>query len=683
MNNKLNPKKLLRTSFLLALLGTVGGSVQATGSTEAKTDTLGEIAPLSPSLAQYMLPQQLRNNGLSYKPVSSPTLIGKYMPGLIVGGYFRGFFDRRIMDITWNNQPRKIMDFVEPSYFEPQMMWYVGGSISPVLSWGVEVNLINPVSGPGYNDYVFRIFNSMVMRAGFNTKKLGNFLLVAGGIEWRRLSNFTFGGNVRYNRYSIFERRPWDPGGMVKTKYASYYETGNFNQDARWGTNGFKGLMLQAFNLPYNLSGEFWYGKSQATAGITRADIVRPAHDFGGRLVKKLNGDNSISLNSYTSLSRVDSLGSGTAQFEVHSAEFSFKKFGFGLLGEFGVGAYRSPTYSQKWDNGLMVDLVFPKKITYFPLILRYYRIGKGFVNRNAAFSNSSIREVNDGYRGQTAAVIGPFGGGMGSVGDLQNNRQGANFNYEMKFGKLKVIVGNEFSQEIDLLPSSSTISYGHLNGLSWSRLTGYFPIYGLSGPYQRLGTYYRGVYEVVHQKDLVGGLPQYKRNYNSLEVQLKYKTKIFGKDLYFFNLNQFNSVQNTFSAIPVFNENAYIRQQTHEFDLYYNITRNMTIDLYYGMEFVKGNKYTDIDTNWVDVKTVNNAEVYTAGAKNPLLVQIAPSMKPRDQVMNVFGYGFDFQLSASANLYVRHRFFTYEDKNFAADKYKGNELTFELKLFF
>src|SRR5690606_17959207 len=109
---------------------------------------------------------------------------------------------------------------------------------TPVTSFGAEVMLANPFTvynGAAVQKRIINPYFNMILRRSTNTK-YGNFGLLYGGIEWKNLTMFTFGTNVGYNRYTLFERNPWDPVGNIKNRYASYYYTGTINQDQRWGT---------------------------------------------------------------------------------------------------------------------------------------------------------------------------------------------------------------------------------------------------------------------------------------------------------------------------------------------------------------------------------------------------------------------------------------------------------------
>jgi opacity protein-like surface antigen len=58
-------------------------------------------------------------------------------------------------------------------------------------------------------------------------------------------------------------------------------------------------------------------------------------------------------------------------------------------------------------------------------------------------------------------------------------------------------------------------------------------------------------------------------------------------------------------------------------------------------------------------------------------------SNRPRNQEGWGLGLGIDYDLSKNTALYLRHRWFSFEDRSFAKDQFKGTETVFEIKLSF
>ena len=608
-------------------------------------------------------------------PALSKGLIKNYLSGLTVGGYYRGFFYNRNMSQRYGTDDAgKHTMSVGDGNYDPTLFLYIGGNPTANTSFGADVIVANPFTiyrGPGYyNNGLVNPYYTAVLR-GTITTDVGNFGLIAGGIEWQKLTAFTFGSNTGFNRYSIFERRPWDPVDNIKSRYASYYYSGNINQDTRFGTQAFKGFMLNGFLKNINTNVDVFYGKTAPNSGIQRENVVRPSQNLGVRIKKNLNSSNYISLNTFNSYGRSDSINSSNnIQWNIYTTEFSFRtKGGITLNGEVGAGRYKSPKYPESWSEGIILDLAIPKKYTFIPLDIRYYQIGKSFTSNVANFNNTTISAVNTGYNGAGTSLTTPFGPSLDNVGDLANNRRGIALNTTFKVSRFVISLGTQISGELEKMPNSTTLYYSHrINNLVWSRLQNIFPYYGYFGPDKRTGISYRGAYEKVKLGDTTAsGTNQYKKYFNAMDVQVKYKNRLFNRDLYINYLGSFNSVQNQLSAVSKFNDDAYIRAQYHEVDIYYQLHKSFILTFYGGLERIRGNKSTDI----------------------------GPTGNGRNQTGKAIGVGFDFSISSSTTLFFRQRWFSFDDSSFPgspatgtaaeipAEKFSGNEGTVELKIFF
>ena len=655
MHIKLNKKRIL------TLLFACGIGANAIYAQQTETDSAKK------SFAPWVLQRESLVRENTSEGITAPVeknLFNNFLSGLVAGGYYRGFFYSRDMNQLYGNpNGAKHVRSVGDGYFDPTMLLYVGGNPSQKTSFGTELIIANPFTlypGPGMgNGSNVGPFFTAVLRGAIDTK-IGNFFLIAGGIEWQRLTPFTFGSNTGFNRYSIYERKPWDPSGNIKNRYSSYYYNGSITQDARWGTQAFKGFMLSGYMKKIKTNVDVFYGRTGANGGVSRENEVRPSQNIGVRLKKNLKNNNYVSLNTFNNLNRSDSVNSSNdVQWNIITSEFSFKWKGIKLNGEVGAGRYVSPSYAENWSEGLIFDLSIPKKYTFIPLDFRYFEIGKSFTSNVASFNNTSIQEVYTGYNSNAGngGVISPFGPSADNVGDLANNRIGGAVNTNFKVWKFMVSTGTQISAEMEKIPNTTVLNCSHrINGLLWSRLPGVFPLYGTFGPNNRVATYYRGAYEKINVTDLNPDTTvQYSRYFNSFDFQLKFKSSVLKRDLYINYLGTFNSVQKQFSAFTVFDNSAYVRANYHEMDLYYQLHKNFMITLYGGLETIKGNQDTDLGTNSL----------------------------PRDQIGKAFGAGFDLTLSNQATLYLRQRWFSFEDINFVTEKFSGTEGTVELKIMF
>ena len=140
----------------------------------------------------------------------------------------------------------------------PQLMLTIGGRPSKTTSFSTDVFLWTPLTG-SQTDYV-KGLNLGVNLTGTHSTKYGTFSVKTGGIHWYTLSPFTFATNTGYNRFSVFERNPWDPAmKSVYDRYHKFYSDGALTQDTRWGQQAFQGFILDGVRLPKNFSFAYMY----------------------------------------------------------------------------------------------------------------------------------------------------------------------------------------------------------------------------------------------------------------------------------------------------------------------------------------------------------------------------------------------------------------------------------------
>ena len=60
-----------------------------------------------------------------------------------------------------------------------------------------------------------------------------------------------------------------------------------------------------------------------------------------------------------------------------------------------------------------------------------------------------------------------------------------------------------------------------------------------------------------------------------------------------------------------------------------------------------------------------------------------AETRRPRNQFGYGYGLGIDYTIAKNTALFIRHRWFEFEDTSFELDQFKGTETTLELKITF
>ena len=520
---------------------------------------------------------------------------------------------------------------------------------------------------------------------------IGKFALQAGGIKWYRQSKLTAWAEEGYLRYSLFERAPYDPlSKEVSDRYSKYYDKGSISQDLRFGNIAFQGITLTGSAIEGPQGSIFSFqsilGKTQNNIGEL-VSFGKDDYSTGIRINSDLSNNSNFAVNYFHSLTAMDSVKNNFRQFTVKSIEFNFNIRRLRFTGEGGVGSYESHITKKESGQIFVINIDVPKEYSWIPFKLQYAKIAPEAVNVNASFQNTSVVELVNSTvieEGADAAILTSFGGPVNSLGYLANNREGFSLNTEFKIGDLFVSGGFGFYSELERI--NSNFSYSHnTNGLMLSRISYFSSGYG---PYKQFNSFYRGVFENVNISDSIyvndstiissgyidtTGSPIFDKFYCSSDLHLKYKTRVFGKDLYLFSLLNYNTAQDFFSILPVINSSAFIRHFSQQFDLCYELNKKTTFVFKYGIERILGNKYTDID----------DADPFPSDNTWGITEDYIPSFKPRDQFGNFLGFGFDIKLNEGAYLFLRHSAFHYYDKNFSATNIKGSESTIELKINF
>ena len=639
---------------------------------------------------------QDNSNSISFQ--STPITIKDPISNIRMGGYFRflGYvrnfqemYDFDVPNYYSGEYPQSTTIGIGTGYREPMMMLSISGKANKNVNIGTDLMLNSPFNGTFDN-------NSVAMYLGTNlystiNTDVGKFGVHAGGIKWYRQSKLTVWAEEGYLRYSLFERAPYDPlSKKVAERYSKYYDKGSISQDLRFGNVAFQGVTLTGSGIEGPSSSTFSFqsiiGKTQHNIG----EIVSYGKDdycTGLRINNDIGNGSNFALNYFTSITATDSVKNNFRQFSIQSLEFNFKLKKLRFTGEGGIGSYESHITEKESGEVFVINLDIPKEYSWIPFKLQYSRIAPEAVNVNSSFKNTSVVELVHSAKveeGADATIMTSFGGPINNLGYLANNREGFSLNTEFKIGDLSVSGGFGFYSELERI--NGNFSYSHkTNGLMLSRIAYFSSGYG---PYKQFNSYYRGVFENVNVSDSIyvndstlissgyldtNGLPLFDKFYCSSDLHLKYKTRVFGKNLFLFSLLNYNTAQDFFSILPVANSSAFIRHFSQQFDLCYELNKTTTFVFKYGIERVLGNKYTDID----------DTDPYPDDATWGVTEDYIPSFKPRDQFGNLLGFGFDIKLNEGAYLFLRHAAFHYYDKNFSATNIKGSESTIELKINF
>ena len=576
----------------------------------------------------------------------------KALENIEVGGYFRFMSNYRQMNNAYSNiSSNKNNIFIGDDSQIPQLSLNIKGYANAKTSFGSDLFLWTPMTGAGEKENVKGLNLGVNLHGSFTTSQ-GNYTVTTGGINWYALSPFTFQTSRGNNRYSLFDRNPWDPiTGKVDGRYSDFYGSGAINQDQRWGNQAFHGLIVEGAELPYNLSFSGMYGRTQFDGGFS----PKANTSGGGRIMKTYaKGKNFIALNSFNNETYLDTLSKLNAGFNMHSIEQVYHLNKVKIYAEIGAGRKILAGTDNKWGEAISIKASTKIRNKVYTE-LHLFRISPNVFNNTSVFMNSSIQQTVQTNNSQTQPVLIPVSSALLSMGQLSNNRQGIEINSQIDIGPVKTSIG--YSNSMELKELSNTITYTHaFNNLALSRFYRWdFP--SNVGPYGNLNKIYRSVYETLTLTDVdSSGLPLNKKYFNTIEINSKYKTSLFGKELYLFYLGSYNSIQYDVSPMVVFTEKALLRAYYHQLESYWKLNSRIVWTNYVSFERIVANYNTVTDVD---------------------------SRRPKNQKGISVATGVDIQLSKGVGLYFRERWMTYKDMSFANDKYDGFESTLEIKVFF
>lgn len=606
---------------------------------------------------------------------------------LTVFGYYRLFlYGREITDPYPGLSPYERVFDVGDGYREPMMSVSILARPNGKSSFGTELFLLTPYYHLGTGSNVFSLNLGINFYGNFRTEA-GTFGVRAGGIHWYNLSPFTIGVYQTLDRYSIFDRTPWE--GVTNTdKYENYYATGITNPgDQRWNFQAFQGLIINGGKLPGDFAFDLFWGKMQPNGGLANAQDdplatiqhqgnagnvpsyqgfagngrATPSFITGGKLGKTFGSKHNIlAYNIIYSETALDSLSKVNWNYQVHTLSLDLKISKISLTGELGAGSFESPITERKWGEALMLRFIVPEEISFLPLDLQVYQISKDFFNQNGEISTGSNPDIQKNFPIEISAGQSSVGGLVTQVNQLAHNRRGVNINTRYRFGPAEIALGWGLASEIDII--TTDLSYVHrINGLALSRIYNPFPRNAVNattiGPYRRQFSYFRGVFERVKTTDLDPATAEAltRKHFNAIDITGRYKVTLNNHPLFLFYLGSLGSAKSKAAALPTLDEDTYLFVQYHEFDLYYEILPKFVLTGYFGLERAQGGRLTE----WGE------------------------TFLPRDQTGIGIGAGFDWTLSKSTGLYLRYRRMKFEDTSFELDHYKGYELSLELKTFF
>ena len=609
---------------------------------------------------------------IKQKPFSSNILSFKNPSSSISFSGYYGFlgFVRNQQETFPNNSGKTVVISSGDAYREPMFLFKLNGKTRDNITFGADLMINSLYKGPSAD-----FTQDLKLNLGLNlsTSIATNHGIVnfkVGGVSWYRQSRLTVWGNRSFNRISIFERRPQTPLNKIPiNRYSRYYNSGLIDQGIRYGSRAFQGIFFQGSKLPFNFSLKGVIGKSNFNRSI-----LETSDNFTGsfQLKNTLSPNLKIAYNYLLSWVDTDSLSDVGRNYFIHTLELEKKWNKIQVQMELGLGNYRDPISKLGYGEAMLLNIKTAKS-TKIPLNLQLYRNSPQFVNVTGNFLNTSVLEVFPNVEGVGTTVRTPYQSPMVGLGFPVNNRQGISLNADLTLGRLKFNGGIGVFTEIDT--SYAALSYIHnVNSQTLSRIYLFAQKWG---PYNALNSTYRGVFETVNISDTTSsGFSNFKKFFNTIEFQIKYNNKIFGKNYYIFSLTRLNSCQKDLEVLTQVGSQALISQLSEEIDLSIELSEKAALVLSYGLEKILGNPSTDKGDS--PNATATNTFLKRLGFEN-----LYRYTNYRNQKNTLYGFGLDYKIGHNAMLFYRYNKYRYFDPNFINNHLKGWEMILELKINF
>jgi hypothetical protein len=625
---------------------------------------------------------------------------------------------RNIKTKDWPTQHKTVQaPYNQAAFISLNMNMQVAPGFNTIITLGLAPGTLGtPQSGfngstnPDSARYAFASGN---FNAIANYKTRYAMIKVGGGSMVTGMSNLFVNGSGNVGRTSPFYAVPWDSkiltGGAFMTADNSIfrYGTGNANLDPFFTNGGrTRGYILQLSQMPLDLGLNVCYGLDQQTGSFninpTAYSMDPTKKTLGTRLYKKI-GTNQFAANLIINKGHFETVATKLRETQyMWSGDVFLRLFDYYTIqAEAGATAFTNPygkwdpdqTFNKFYGKNVISD---PKLVNEYkspvsfvgklnvqvdqrkfgiPIQLGLYSLGPNYVNLNSNTYNSST--YNNSLNYITVGQGWDYTmrrGVITDVGATSNNRRGAELNTSLGQGKFRINMGTQVSQEIQKEDSTklNQVMFNHrLNVFSTSSFQ---PWQAAGGPYGTLLSTYFQLQEKVHITDQV---IDYRKTFNSIYFDARYKTSLFGKQLLMENYMNYQSASDHFSPLPFVTSNAFVRVFFNEFVCWYRLKKNVTFVGLASMQTAKANNRTTLaDSN-------GNIVYDPSDPTGKRLSSDATKGKPIDQIAYGFGGGLDFDIDASKGLYWRVMWNSHKDNHFTKDSYTLFETTIDFKLYF
>ncbi|MEY5041623.1 MAG: hypothetical protein RLZZ414_1171 [Bacteroidota bacterium] len=496
----------------------------------------------------------------------------------------------------------------------------------------------------------------------------------AGEVLATSLSRFTMGQPLYRDNY--FERLPWDWYRNSFTRYQEYFTLSSDIGGQFLGRSPLQGFVTEIQWLPMQINFKAVAGRTNFSNLQSQIGRFFPALTHGYRLEKVIferYARGYIGANFYQRLAKTDFVGGVSDNNTIGSINLDLKIKKVKVIGEFGVGKVSNPQVQQYANNGVgtggSLKLEFDQRSVENPFSVEFYQIGQNLASVDGSIINSNHAVKQGGAANDLNWDATLFTNVSNEVGQITNNRRGVNLQIEAALlDNLKAQFGYSASQELQANHDTITIQH-RVNSFSRSRFR---PWFQAGGPYGRvksvwfrtfetitLGNDFHSARDAEGNRDLLG--------FNAVEMLLKSKFKIAGKELVLLNFSSLNTISSNFSFAPALGNNNLIALWYNDFTAAYQVKSNINLVANFAVQGIKG-------SDKVNLSSDNGVDEFDPSLAKKRVI---------DNIGTMTAVGIDYDFNKYSGIHLRTKYMTHKDKNFVNDRFSGFETTLELKIFF
>ena len=543
----------------------------------------------------------------------------------------------------------------------------VGEDLTFNVGYSLAHNFTSDIDGASRNISAIQNLN---FSAGIK-KRFWKTSLAAGEVLTGKLSKMTLCQPEFTDNY--FDRLPWDWYRKSFQRYQEYFTLSSNVGANKLGSTPMQGIMGVVEYIPYQTSLKVLYGQTNRSliAGVHGKGF--PSTIQGYRLEKYVFerfARGYAGFNVYAKRAKADFDMDEVDNNTMATFDFDVKVKRVKLIGEFGASKVKTTDSGEDQmgsyeGNGFggYLKAAFDQRAVLYPFFVQFYHIDKNFGSPDGSILNQNSFIKQGGSKNEFIYNDSYFANIANEAGQLTNNRQGSNLEFQYNFGDLKVQLDYSVSQEIEKLTDTITIQH-RVNSFSRSRFR---PWFQSGGSYGRIKSFWFRTFETLtlDGEDDDTWLDRGLLGFNAIELMLKYRKSI-GKnqEIILLNLSTANTVKDGFNAFSLpGDKNNLVTVLYNDITAAYRVNNKLSFVGNFAVE-----KTTGSDRTAIEHKDPSNTSISLTNFI--------------DQIGHMYAVGVDYDISNKTSIHLRTKYMDHKDNNFTLDKFSGFETTFELKIF-